>query len=105
MTDKKLNTKEEIEDEINSLMRKRDRMIIDADKLQKEMENLTDRYLEFDSNHVKIKCLTCGGVGYIVDEIGGSNKKKVCSNPTLPFLSCRGRGYIWLEKYKGNSEK
>jgi len=97
MTEKKLETLEEIQDEMKTLSRKRDLAIIEADKYQKSLQELSVKFLEIHPDFIKIKCLTCGGKGYIAADDG---KKKICMNPNFPLLSCGGKGYIMLEKYK-----
>jgi len=94
---KKLETLEEIQDEMKTLSRKRDLAIIEADKIQKELQALSQKFLESHPDFIKIRCLTCGGKGYVDSNDG---KKKICMNPNFPMLSCNGKGYIMLEKYK-----
>ena len=97
MTIKKLD-KDELMDKIKSLIRKRDQIIIDISKIEKELINLQDDYKEISGEYNRTECLTCGGTGYI-ESPEDSNKKVICKNPTIPFLSCNGKGYIWLKKY------
>ena len=89
--------KEDIEDKLNSTIRKRDKLIIELNNVQKEIEELAESYKELDDNYVKVNCLTCGGSGIIEDKDTG--RKVICKNPMIPELGCNGKGYLWLSKY------
>jgi len=93
-----MRTVEEIKDDIDSIARKRDTALLEMNDYQKKLEELSNEYYEADSSYVKVQCLTCGGVGYIPSEDG--SKKVVCKNEALPMLSCNGKGYIWMKKWK-----
>jgi hypothetical protein len=95
----KEENKEEILDQIKSIVRKRDKLIIDIDNLEKELLSLNEKYKGLSGEYTKVECLTCGGIGYIEDP-SNKEKKVVCKNPTIPFLSCNGKGFIWLKKYE-----
>ena len=88
---------EEIKEKITSLARNRDKLLIEANNIQKQLMGLSERYNELSPEYEKVVCLTCGGEGYVEDP--ENNKKKVCSNPAIPALSCNGKGFIWLKKY------
>jgi len=89
---------EEIEDEIKSLSTKRDKMLIEVNDIQNRILDLAEQFKAASGKYVSVECLTCGGDGYIVDK--DTKKKLICKNPTFPFLSCNGKGYIWLKKYE-----
>jgi len=81
--------KEELEDKIKSLSRKRDQSYLDMSKYQKEIEDLMEQYYEVSDTHTKVICIQCNGVGYLQIEEG---KKQMCN-------ICKGKKYIWLSKY------
>jgi len=82
--------KEELEDKIKSLGRKRDNAYLESNKNKKEIEDLMEEYYEATDTHTKVICINCGGRDYVETEEG---KKQVCQ-------VCKGKKYIWLPKYK-----
>jgi len=86
--------KEELEDKINSLARKRDNLILDLDKIQKELSTYMEKYYEVTDDYVKVTCVQCGGLGYL--QLEGS--KKICN-------VCNGKEFIWLKKWKEKDTK
>jgi hypothetical protein len=98
-----MTTKEEIEDQIKSIARKRDKTFLELNEYQKQLQMLADQFKEVSEDFVKVVCPTCEGVGYIEDK---DKKKHVCDNQMIPEFSCRGKQYIWMRKYeKKNSKK
>ena len=95
---KEIKKPEEIEDEIKSLSTKRDKMIIEVEKIQNEIIELVEKYKALSGEYSQIECPTCGGIGYYEDK--DTKKKTICKNPTLPFLSCGGKGFIWMKKFE-----
>lgn len=87
-----------IEDKINTLVNQRDKLIADAEEINKELIELSEEYKEKSGMYVRVCCLGCGGVGYIQDG-EKTDKKRICRNPQVPFLACNGKGYVWLKKY------
>ena len=85
----KKRTLEDIEDEIKSLSRKRDLVIIEIDKHQKQLESLMEEYYSMSKDYVKIVCLGCSGIGYIEDE---KKTKHRCP-------ACKGKQFIWAKLY------
>ena len=86
--------KEELEDKINSLIRKRDKLIIERDKVEKEIQDLMDKLLSLDKRYVKAQCIVCRGLGYIQAD----NKKKLCHY-------CGGKQFIWVRKFEEEKNK
>jgi hypothetical protein len=80
--------KEDIEDKIKSLMRKRSELILEINKLQDELISLTENLYEYSDDMVKVKCINCEGIGYMKD----GDKKKLCQ-------LCNGKHYNWLQKW------
>ena len=85
-----MTTKEELEDKIKTLSRKRDKAILDANNIQKELILLVEQLYEVEDKYVKIECFRCGGVGYIKAE---DNKKRICD-------ICNGKQYTWMKRYE-----
>lgn len=84
-------TVEEIEDEIKSLSRKRDKHLIQANEIQEQLLKLAEEMYEINPKYVKVDCLICGGKGYIQTE---ENKKVKCN-------VCEMKSYIWAKVYEG----
>ena len=87
-------TKEDIEDDIKSLNRKRNEMLIELNTLQEKLITLTESYYNMDDSMVKVVCINCNGVGYIKE----GEKKTICK-------LCNGKQYNWLMKYKGENNE
>jgi len=77
---------EEVEDKLSSLVRKRDRLIIDINKLEKEINNTLEEYYRLSGEYVKVVCPRCNGVGYTIDP--ETRKKVKCPE------------YIWMKVWK-----
>ena len=88
-------TQEELKDELTSklttLQRERAKLIIELDKIQKEMESTVDKIYMYDVTKTRIKCINpaCLGNGWVKTEDG---KKHTC--PT-----CGGSKYNWAELF------
>jgi len=82
-------TKEDIEDEIKSVSRKRDLAIIKAQELQDSLIKLAEELYELRPDFVKVECIRCGGLGYLQDE---NKKKHICD-------ICQGKEYTWMKLY------
>lgn len=89
MVEKK-ETKEVIEDTIKSLQRKQMQLVVDADKLAKELQETMEKYYELSDDYVKIQCLFCNGNGFIKNDEGDGKVK-------CPY--CNLKMYIWAKKY------
>lgn len=83
--------KDELEDKIKDLVNRRNQLIIDADRISKDLEPMMEQLLALDDTKVKIVCLICGGKGYIPTEDG---KKQVC-----PQGHPVDKPYMWATKY------
>ena len=83
--------KEELEDKIKSIVRKRNELLMELDKLQKEIAILLEQSFSLDESKIKIKCLNCSGVGYKLTDDGKKQMCPSCGGPDNP--------YIWAEKY------
>ena len=86
-----------LKEKINKLNEEKDKLRLKLERIDRQILRLLDEYYEKSPEFVKVTCITCGGTGYIKDKDG---KKHLCSNPSIPFLSCNGKGYIWLRKYE-----
>jgi len=84
-----MKNKEELEDEIKSMARKRDEHILEANKIQEQMIYKVEQIYEMSEDMVKIKCITCGGIGYLKE----GEKKKPCN-------LCNMKCYNWMPKFK-----
>ena len=82
-------TKEELEDEIKSLARKRDEHFLEANKIQEQMIFKVEQLYAMDDNMVKISCINCGGLGYTKE----GEKKAACK-------LCNMKRYNWMPKFK-----
>lgn len=87
--------KDELEDKLKSLARKRDTLILEIQKLQTEIETIVEQSYAIDDTKIRITCFPlsaggCSGKGYVTLEDG---KKHICP-------VCNGKNYIWAEKYK-----
>ena len=87
---KKEKTLEELQDEFNSLSRKRNQLILDADKVTKELVELAEKVYEASPEYIRIDCLKCGKKGILDTEEG---KKIRCD-------LCGGKCYIWAKQFK-----
>ena len=81
---------EEVQDELQSLITKRDKAIVEANKYQKEIESMTKTFYDLNPDYVKGECPTCMGTGIVQGE---DEKKIVC-----PI--CRGDCFIFLKVFK-----
>jgi phage FluMu protein Com len=86
------NLKDELEDEIKSITRKRDKLLVEVNDIGKELGNLLEKYYALDENMVAIKCPRCKGMGYLQDNKGNKQLCDTCGGPDKP--------YIWMEKYE-----
>jgi len=85
----KVKTAEDYEDLIKSLQRKQMELIIESEKLAKQMAEASEDYYKLSPDYVKVTCLFCGGQGFIKNDEGNKVKCNVCN------LS----GFIWAKKY------
>jgi len=90
-----MKTKEELEDEIKKVSRKRDEAYLEMSNQQKILEDLMDDYFKVSKTHHQVQCINCGGVGY--GKTQGSDKNVVCE-------LCKGKGYNWLPRYQKKSD-
>jgi hypothetical protein len=84
-----MKNKEEIEDEIKSLARKRDEHLVEANKIQEQMMIKVETMYSMDPSMVKITCINCGGLGYSKE----GEKKQVCK-------LCNMKRYNWMPRFK-----
>ena len=87
-----------LEDEIKSLTRKKMQLILDADKLDKEILKTTEKYYELSPNHVQVECFQCSQSqykGYVEDPNTGKNVK-------CPL--CGSNAYLWMKLFKGDAK-
>jgi len=86
----------ELSDKIRSLVRQRDKLILDATNIEEQIKVLVEQQLALDNTKVKILCqpppLGCGGTGYIQDNEGKKRMCPVCGGPDQP--------YVWATIYK-----
>jgi len=81
----------EIEEKINKLLDKRDKLVSELNTLNDKIFNLIDKRLELNEDMIRIVCPECGGTGYIKTD---DERKKVCH-------VCKGKEFVWAEKYEG----
>ena len=86
---------EEIDDELNSLMRKRDKNIVEINKIQEDLLKLLNKKYELDPQMVRVNCIQCNGLGRVKGEDG---KQVIC-----PL--CGGDGFNWAHLYKEREDK
>jgi len=91
----KETTIESLEDEIRALTRKKMQLIVDADKLNKEILEVTEKYYELSDDYTKVVCFNCDGQGYI--QVEEENKKVKCQ-------ICNLKCYLWMKKFKGDAK-
>ena len=93
----KIKTKEDIEDEMKSLARQRDELIVKANDLQNKLIGLEEMFLSMDKSFVKVECFNpgCFGTGYIRGE---DKKLRECQ-------LCSGKGYKWMKIYTPKKEE
>lgn len=82
-------TKEDMEDDINTLIRKRNTSILELNEIQKLIEEKTEQYYILSDDMVRVVCINCQGMGYGKD----GEKKVICQ-------VCKGKQYMWLKKFK-----
>jgi len=81
---------EDLQDDFNGLTRKRSQLILDLDKITKELVELAEKVYEKSPEYVKISCLNCGGTGIVTTEDG---KKMKCD-------MCQLKGFMWARLFK-----
>ena len=91
----KKKTPEELQDEFNSLTRKRYQLLVDVDEATKELVALAEKIYEVSPEYVKTVCIKCGGTGVLNIEEG---KKVKCD-------FCNMKCYIWSKLFKEVGEK
>lgn len=94
MVDLKKKTLIELQDDFNSLTRKRNQLILDVDKITKELIELSEKVYEASSDYVKITCINCNGDGIVPTEDG---KKVICK-------ICNRKKYMWVRKFQEEKE-
>jgi DNA-directed RNA polymerase subunit RPC12/RpoP len=87
---KKKKELEELQEDFNSLTRKRYQAILDVDKITKELVELAQKIYETSPDYVKVVCLNCGGRGYNETDDGKKVKCKVCD----------GKLFMWVKRFK-----
>jgi len=89
----KKKTLEELEDEIKSISRKKMHLIVEAQEIDKKIEEISEEYYALSPEHVKVCCFQCAGSqlpGYVPDEQG--------KNVKCPL--CHGMAFLWMKLYK-----
>jgi len=86
----KKKTPEELQDEFNSLTRKRNQLLVDVDTATKELVELAEKIYEISPEYVKTVCIKCGGTGVLNTEEG---KKVKCD-------FCNMKCYTWGKIFK-----
>ena len=85
-----------LSDNIKSLVRKRENIILEIGKIDNEIKVLVEQQLSLDPSRIKILCmpppLGCGGKGYIEGDDGKKRMCPICGGPDSP--------YIWATVYK-----
>jgi NMD protein affecting ribosome stability and mRNA decay len=84
--------KESTEEEIRKLSRKRSELIIELDKVSKDINTSLEKLYALEPSMVAIKCPACQGKGYIESNDGNKQICSTCGGPDKP--------YIWAEKYE-----
>ena len=82
-------TLEDYQDKMNKLQRQQMQIVVDADKLAKEIQETSEKFYELSPEYVKVICFQCGGAGIIK----GEEEKKV----KCPV--CDMNGFLWMKKY------
>lgn len=95
MSNQKKKTLEELQDEFNSLTRKRYQMLMDLDAVTKELVGLAEKVYENSPEYVKVTCPSCNGKTIVEGEEG---KKVKCP-------SCYPRGFLWMQRFKEMEKK
>lgn len=85
---------DEAEDELKSLQRKQMRMIVDADKLQKELAEASSKFCELSPDYVKVECPKCQGTGQLVGQDSTGKQRKVKCD------ACNMDCFMWMKLYK-----
>lgn len=85
--------KTKLEDDLNSLVRKRDTMILEIRDIQTKIETLIDQSYALDSSKIRIKCFNCKGTGISPTPSQDGKKRfcEMCGGPDKP--------YLWAEKF------
>jgi len=83
-------TLEELQDEFNSLSRKRMKQIIELEETTKELVGLAEKVYERSPEYVKVVCLSCNGKGTVDTEEG---KKIRCQ-------VCQGKCFMWVKRFQ-----
>jgi len=90
MSNIKEKSLEDLQDEFNSLTRKRNQLILDLEDATKKLVELSEKIYESSPDYVRVVCPVCNGETTIRNE---ENKLVKCS--------CYPKGYLYMKKHKG----
>ena len=91
MVDMKEKTLEELQDDFNSLSRKRMKQIIELEETTKELVGLAEKVYERSPEYVKVTCPNCNGETVVSSQTEEGKKTK---------CMCYPNGYLWLKRFK-----
>mgnify|MGYP006277461127 CR=1 FL=1 len=81
---------EKIDAQIKSYKSKLDKVQENYQALVNRLNLLMEKKMALDPHYVKIKCMKCGGLGYIKD---GNGNKTICD-------ICDGKEYNWAIRHE-----
>lgn len=85
------DVKNELQDSLNKKITERNNLIIELDRVSKELATMLDSTYALDDTKVRITCPQCGGKEFYETEDG---KHVICP-------SCGGKKFIWANKFVG----
>jgi hypothetical protein len=83
--------KHKIEEKLEDLIKRREKLVLDLRETQREVENFTDMLYAMDLSKQRIVCPTCRSTGIITTQDGKKHYCDVCGGPDRP--------YLWADKY------
>ena len=85
------DVKNELQDKLNKKITDRNNLIMELDKVSKELADILDNTYALDNSKVRIICPLCNAAEYYTTEEG---KKVICP-------SCGGRKFKWAKLFMG----
>lgn len=70
---------DEINDELTTLIRQRDKLIIETNKVAMNVAKLLETKYELEPSMVRITCVQCGGRDYVEGKDGNKVKCPLCN--------------------------
>ena len=87
--EKENGTLDGLNDKLKALTRQKYQMIVEADNLEKEISDVTQKIYETSPDYIRVVCFRCLGQGILETE----EKKRIRCD------LCKGDKFIYMKKY------